>query len=245
MATLLQVEDLSVRYRSGAVGVADVSLEAESGQIVALFGPNGAGKTTTARAVSGFMKSEGATVTGTVRLEGRVITGAEPHHIAALGVTLVPEARKTFGNLTVAENLLAIGKLPPGGRKKVFSLVDSLFPELVRRSGELAGRLSGGQQQMLAIARALATGPRLIVIDEMSLGLHPNVRSALFKAVSEIAKGGAGVLLIEESVASALAISHHCYVLRSGRIRDHGPASKYIGNELVAAGYTEPESDDI
>jgi branched-chain amino acid transport system ATP-binding protein len=245
MTALLQVDSLSVRYRSGAVGVSDVSLEVEAGQVVALFGPNGAGKTTTARAISGFMKTEGVAVAGVVRLEDHEITRAEPHSIAGLGVTLVPETSKTFMNLTVAENLLAIGKLPPGGRRKVFSIVDTVFPELVRRSGELAGRLSGGQQQMLAIARALATQPRLIVIDEMSLGLHPEVRSRLFTTVRDIARAGAGVLLIEESVAAALAIADHCYILRSGRIRDHGPAAKYVGNELVAAGYLEPGIDDI
>jgi branched-chain amino acid transport system ATP-binding protein len=245
MTALLQVDSLSVRYRSGAVGVSDVSLEVEAGQVVALFGPNGAGKTTTARAISGFMKTEGVAVAGVVRLEDHEITRAEPHSIAGLGVTLVPETSKTFMNLTVAENLLAIGKLPPGGRRTVFSIVAAVFPELVSRSSELAGRLSGGQQQMLAIARALATQPRLIVIDEMSLGLHPEVRSRLFMTVRDIARGGAGVLLIEESVAAALEIADQCYILRSGRIRDHGPAAKYVGNELVAAGYLEPGTDDI
>ena len=245
MAALLRIESLSVRYRGGAVGVSDVSLEVEAGQVVALFGPNGAGKTTTARAISGFMKTEGASVAGVVRLEDREITRAEPHFIAGLGVTIVPEASKTFMNLTVAENLLAIGKLPSGGRREVFSMVDAVFPELVRRSSELAGRLSGGQQQMLAIARALATQPRLIVIDEMSLGLHPEMRFRLFTAVRDIARAGAGVLLIEESVAAALEIADQCYILRSGRIRGSGPAENYVGNELVAAGYLEPGTDEI
>jgi branched-chain amino acid transport system ATP-binding protein len=241
VSPLLSVEHIKVRYRNGALGVLDISFEVDAGQIVALFGPNGAGKTTSARAASGFMKTEGAKViSGRVELFGQDATSAEPHTNSLAGVSFVPERNKIFPRLTVAENLDALGRRPPPAqRREIYSFIFDMLPTLAGRRRELAGRLSGGQQQMLAIARALVNRPKLLIIDEMTLGLHPSVHGPLFEVVRRVASGGTAVLIVDESTGLALEAADYCYLLGSGRIRDHGLASKFRGNELLAAGYVE------
>jgi branched-chain amino acid transport system ATP-binding protein len=235
---LLSVEHLMVRYRNGARGVSDVSFTVDDGQVVALFGPNGAGKTTSVRAVSGFLKSEGVRTAGRVLLRGTSVAGLEPHRLASMGVGLVPERGKVFGNLGVGENL-AVARSRARGSAPDLAEILTLFPALADRLGEKAGRLSGGQQQMLALAMALSGRPRLLIIDELTLGLHHSLQPALFDTVRTIAAQGTAVLLVEESTALALRLADYCYLLGGGQIRDEGPAERFVGNDLLAAGYVE------
>jgi branched-chain amino acid transport system ATP-binding protein len=237
---LLEVEDLSIRYKNGALGIQNVSFSVEPSQVVALLGAAGAGKTTTVRGISGFLRAEGAkAVTGTVRMDGRDITNWEPHQVCRLGVLAVPERGKVFPNLSVAENLESIGpRLVQGERRaEVEALVHELFPMLAGRRRELAGRLSGGQQQMLAIARALMSDPRLLIIDEMTLGLHPSLHGPLFEAVLRIAATGSAVMIVDESTGLTLDVAQHCVLLKAGQVWAAGPSEKFRGNELLVAGY--------
>jgi branched-chain amino acid transport system ATP-binding protein len=234
-------ETLKVRYRNGAIGVDSVSLEVRPGQVVAVFGPNGAGKTTTMRAISGFMRSEGARVIqGRVGLFGADVPQREPHRTTRRGVAFVPERRKVFASLTVNENLAASGKLPPRARRtEIYDRIYELFPVLKSRPRELAGRLSGGQQQMLAIGRSLLCEPRLLIVDELTLGLHRSLHLPLFKAMRTIALEGTAVIVVDESTSAALEVVDHCYLLNGGQVTMAGPASQFRGNELLAAGYVE------
>jgi branched-chain amino acid transport system ATP-binding protein len=239
-APMLTVENLQVRYANDALGVNGVSLSVERGRVAALLGPNGAGKTTTVRAIGGFLRSEGARVTrGSVRLEGRDVTRFEPFATSALGVALVPERDKIFPTMSVRENLLALVGLPGRGtdRDEALESVYELFPILRKRSKQPAGLLSGGQQQMLAIARALLQKPKLLVLDEITLGLHHSLHAPLYDVVERISADGVAVLIVDESVGFALEAAHYCYILNAGVVADEGPPEKYKGNELLAAGY--------
>lgn len=235
----LIVKQVKVRYQNGAIGIHDISLEARPHQVVALFGPNGAGKTTSVRAISGFLKSEGArVVAGTVTFGGRNITNAEPHQACRMGISVVPERQKIFRNLTVTENLAALGNAAKGKRKdELRDEVFSLFPMLAGRHRELAGRLSGGQQQMLAIGRALLSDPKVLIIDEMTLGIHQSLHESLFDAVRRIAEAGKSVLIVDESTGAALEVADYCYLIGSGTVRAEGTPEKFRGHELVIAGY--------
>jgi branched-chain amino acid transport system ATP-binding protein len=236
---LLSVENLRVRYRNGALGVTDSSLRVDAGKIVALFGANGAGKTTTLRAIGGFLRTEGARVTeGRIMFDGTDITNWEPHRTAALGIATVVERRKIFANLSVRDNLLALGPRQLGlNRKDKLERVFDLFPILQEKLHQPAGRLSGGQQQMLAVSRGLMCDPKFLMIDEVTLGLHPSMHPVLYNAVRRIADEGAAVLVVDESAASALKVVDYCYLLSGGRLRDEGEPAKFQGAELLAAGY--------
>jgi branched-chain amino acid transport system ATP-binding protein len=214
----LRVENIKVRYRNGALGVIDVSLEVNPGEVVILCGPNGAGKTTTVRAVNGFLKSERAKIiSGRVTFFDRDITNIEPHRTAALGMAFVPERSKIFPALTVSENLEVMAKRPPRStRAKVYSDIFEMFPVLGERQRELAGRLSGGQQQMLAIARSLMCDARLLIIDEITLGLHHSVHGPLFDVMKILASQGKAVLFVDESSEQAIGIADRCYMLSGG-----------------------------
>jgi branched-chain amino acid transport system ATP-binding protein len=242
-AGLLEVDQLRVRYRNGAIGISDVSLRVDPGQVVAVFGPNGAGKTSTVRGISGFLKTEGARIVhGSVRFDGADVTNREPHRQAKRGVAFVPERDKVFPTLSVAENLAALGVFPaPGRQQELLTIVFDLFPVLADRRRELAGRLSGGQRQMLALARAILSDPRLLIIDEMTLGLHHSMQPVLYDAVRTIAATGTSLLLVDESTGFALEVADYCYLLTAGVVVDQGPAEKFRGNELLAAGYLEAE----
>ena len=240
-AVLLAVNQLQVRYRNGAIGVSEVSLQVESGQVVALFGPNGAGKTSTVRGISGFLKTEGARVThGSVTFRDRDITSHEPHYQAKLGIAFVPEREKVFPSLTVAENLATVrAGSSPERRNELAELVQSLFPVLTARRRELAGKLSGGQRQMLALACAVMRDPRLLIVDEMTLGLHHSLQPLLYDAVRAITSMGTAMLLVDESTGFVLELADYAYVLSAGVVIDEGRSNKFRGNELLAAGYVD------
>jgi branched-chain amino acid transport system ATP-binding protein len=237
----VELDSVAVRYGNGALGISDISFRVAENQIVALFGPNGAGKTTSVRALSGFMKTERASVPrGSVRLLGREVTGWEPHRTARLGLGYVPERRKVFGNLSVADNFKASGGLPKGRAfDQAVERVLELFPALRDRRGEQAGRLSGGQQQMLAIARNMIRHPKVLIIDELTMGLHHSFHAPLFDALSRIAAEGTSVIVVDESTGLALDVAHYCYLIVGGKVRDSGPPEKFRGSELLAAGYVE------
>jgi branched-chain amino acid transport system ATP-binding protein len=237
---LLDVAGVTVRYRNGALGIQDVSFSVQPGQIVAVLGAAGAGKTTTVRAVSGFLRGEGARVIkGSITFDSRDITHREPHEVCALGVFAVPERRKIFPNLSVHENLEALGPQVVRGsrRAEVEELVYDLFPILATRKRQLAGRLSGGQQQMLAIARALMSAPTLLILDEMTLGLHPSLHQPLFDAVQRIAAAGSAVLLVDESTGLTLELAQHAVLLRSGQVWASGPSARFGDSEMVVESY--------
>lgn len=227
--SLLEAESIRVRYPNGALGVLDLSLTVEIGQVVALAGPNGAGKSTTLRALSGFARSEGARVVhGSIRVEGREMTNREPYEFSRDGVHCIPERKKVFPNLSVGENLFALGGLPSKDeRSRLLAQIEGLFPPLANRRSQQAGRLSGGERQMLAIARGLMARPRLLVIDEMTLGIHPGVHEVLFDAIREIAAGGTAVLISDENVPLMLRLADTCYQLEFGRIAFSGTADDY------------------
>jgi len=236
---VLRADGLRVRYRNGALGILDVSLEVGQGEIAALLGPNGAGKTTTARALSGFVRTEGAAViSGTVRLLGEDITGFEPHRPAARGLRLVPERRKIFPNLTVSENLQALGGTARGRARSAMDRVFALFPDLANRTKELAGRLSGGQQQMLALARCLLSDPKVLLVDEMTLGLHHSLYPVLADAMRVVAQEGTAVVLIDENTAFALEVASYCYLISAGVVTDQGAAVEFTDNTRIAKSYT-------
>jgi branched-chain amino acid transport system ATP-binding protein len=235
----LTAKSISVRYRNGALGVSDVTLEVGAGQVVSMFGPNGAGKTTTVRALTGFLRTEKTRVVrGRVSLDNVDITNLEPHVVARRGIGFVAERDKIFPNLSVRENLNAIGRVR-GGSEQYIGAVVELFPILGDRFTRPAGQLSGGQRQMLAIARALVRQPSYLVIDEMTLGLHVSVQKQLFDAVKRISAGGTAVLLVDESVGFALDLSDYCYMIRDGHVEHSGKPADFRGGELGAAGYSE------
>jgi branched-chain amino acid transport system ATP-binding protein len=236
---LLTAKSIGVRYRTGALGVVDLSISIPAGGVVSLLGPNGAGKTTTVRALSGFLRTEGAKVcNGTITFDGRDVTGWEPHRLARLGIAAVPERNKVFRNLSVQEHLTSAGL--HRGREERTAAIDlafGLFPILKERLKQSAGRLSGGQQQMLAIARALAGCPKLLIVDEMTLGLHPSLQPILFDAIRTIANAGTAALVVDESTSHALDTADYCYLLDGGYIVHEGLPGAFRGSELLAAGY--------
>ncbi|MFM7065001.1 MAG: ATP-binding cassette domain-containing protein, partial [Actinomycetes bacterium] len=221
---LLVVTDLNVGY-GGLQVLFDVSLEVAEGEVVALMGTNGAGKSTLLRAVTGLTEAD----YGSVILDGRDITHCPPNEIAALGVGQVPGGQGTFGSLTVAENLDVAGWLlrkEPAELRRRTGAVLEVFPELADRLDDPAADLSGGQQQMLALAMALVTRPRLLVVDELSLGLAPVVVGRLAELVAEVAEGGTTVLLVEQSINVALSLASTAVFMERGRVRFSGPADE-------------------
>ena len=228
--SLLEAESIKVRYPNGALGVLDVSLAVEPGQVVALAGPNGAGKSTTLRAISGFARSEGARVIhGSIRVADRTMTNREPYEFSRCGVHCIPERTKVFPHLSVGENLFALGGLPPKGeRTRLLREIEELFPPLASRRTQQAGRLSGGERQMLAIARGLMARPRLLAIDEMTLGIHPAVHTVLFDAIREIAAKGTAVLISDENIPLMLRLADVCYQVDSGNVTFVGTPADYL-----------------
>jgi branched-chain amino acid transport system ATP-binding protein len=237
---LLEAKDVRVRYSNGAIGLSSVSLRVEAGQVVAVLGASGAGKTTCMRALSGFLRTEGARITaGWIRLDGADITGREPHQIARLGVAFVPERRKVFSRLNVAENLAAVRTtVSRASRAQELERVFTLFPILKERRKQIAGSLSGGEQQMLAIGRALLRAPRLLIIDELTLGLHHGLHAPLYDVMARIAAGGTAVVVVDDSTAHAIETAQYCYVLRVGRVDQEGPAAHFRNRDNLLASYT-------
>ena len=232
---LLEVRDLRVQY-GNIEALKGISLEAEPGQVVAILGGNGAGKTTTLRTISGLLRPR----SGSITCAGKSIVGVEAHAIVGLGISHVPEGRRIFNILSVQENLTLGGYLIRSHHeliKERTAAVFDLFPRLAERRGHLAGTLSGGEQQMLAIGRAMMSNPKVLMLDEPSLGLAPMLAKSVLKTVREIASRGAAVLLVEQNARQALAIADQAYVIEVGRIVLEGKASVLAKDERVQKAY--------
>ncbi|MGE0799104.1 MAG: ABC transporter ATP-binding protein [Lautropia sp.] len=231
-APLLQAAGLEVRY--GAVtALADVSFTLGRGEIAAILGANGAGKSTLLRTVSGLLHPR----VGSIRFEGRPIERCEPHDIVRLGISQVPEGRGILAELTVLENL-QLGAYVRGGLRGVAELdgVFGLFPVLRERRSQTAGMLSGGEQQMLAIARSLLARPKVLMIDELSLGLAPKIVGALLRLLVRVRDDGLSILLVEQNVRQTLAVADRVYILANGRIAfDGAPAELRAREDLMGA----------
>ena len=225
----LEVTNLAFAY-DGALAVRDVSLAVQPGEIVALLGANGAGKSTTVRMIAGVLHPQ----KGAIRFGGEALTGVASHQVVRRGITLVPEGRLVFPQMTVMENLQLGAHIKQRG--EVAALVEkafTLFPRLAERRNQLAGSMSGGEQQMLAIARGLMAEPRLIILDEPSLGLMPIVTQEVFKLIEAVNKRGISVLLVEQNLHQALRIAHRGYVLEKGAVVLGGTGQELLANDYV------------
>jgi len=231
---LLEVHDLNVHY-GGIHALKGVTFSVEEGQVVTLIGANGAGKTTTLRAISGLLKPS----KGTVKFAGRTITGMAAHSIVGLGLAHAPEGRGIFANLSVEENLEigAFLRKDPAGIAKDKEHALSMFPRLRERLTQNAGTLSGGEQQMLAIARAMLARPRLLLLDEPSLGLAPQIVQVIFKIVRQIAAEGATILLVEQNAHQALQVAQIGHVLEVGLLVTSGNASDLAKDDKIRKAY--------
>ena len=232
--SLLKVTDLVVSY-GGIEALKGISFEVEEGSIVTLIGANGAGKSTTLRTISGLVKPK----SGRVYFEGRDITDFDTQRIVQTGIALVPEGRRVFANLTVLENL-KIGAYLRTDKEVIeedIKYVFHLFPRLQERSWQLAGTLSGGEQQMLAVARAMMTRPKMIMMDEPSLGLAPLVVKDIFKIIRTLKERGMTVLLIEQNANAALRTCDYAYVLETGSITTEGTGDELLASEAIQEAY--------
>jgi len=234
MSALLEVSDLNLYY-GDAQALVGISLEVAKGEIVAIVGANGAGKTSLIRAIAGIERPR----SGTIRFAGRDITAWESHDICNLGISQIAEGRQLFPNLTSLENL-QMGALAARARrtwKRSLQEVFALFPRLEERQGQLAGTLSGGEQQMLAIGRSLMSCPDLIMLDEPSLGLAPNLVQEMLRAVGALKQKGLTILLVEQNVAASLKLAERAYVMENGRIVMSGSGDELINDERVSQAY--------
>ncbi|MEN3183709.1 MAG: ABC transporter ATP-binding protein [Atribacterota bacterium] len=235
---VLHVEDLHVFY-GGIHALKGITLSVPQGAIVALIGANGAGKSTTLRTISGLVRAK----RGKIFFGGEDITEDPPHRIVEKGIAMVPEGRRIFPNLTVMENLLlgAYTRRDHHGLRRDLDWVFALFPRLKERTWQKGGTLSGGEQQMLAVARALMSRPRLLMMDEPSLGLAPLLVREIFEIIQELCKSGVTILLIEQNAKAALEIAHYAYVLETGRIVLEGEGKKLLEDERVRKAYLGEE----
>lgn len=234
MGTMLTVNDINVFY--GAIhAIKGVSLEVNEGEIVTLIGANGAGKSTILRTISGLLKPK----TGSIQFEGQEIAGMPAHEIVKTGISQVPEGRRIFAEMSVLENLElgAFTRKDKDGIKADMELVFDRFPRLKERIVQLAGTLSGGEQQMLAMGRALMSRPRLLLLDEPSMGLAPLLIKEIFAIIQDINKTGTTVLLVEQNANMALSIAHRAYVLETGRITLSGDAKELAASDEVRKAY--------
>ena len=232
MSNILEIRDLRVSF-GGIRAVDGISFDVEEGKIVTLIGANGAGKSTILRSIAGITKPQ----SGKIVFSGSDITGQSPDRIVSQGVTLVPEGRRVFSNLTVLENLRIGAYLRRDSIADDIAYVYSLFPRLKERSWQLAGTLSGGEQQMLAVGRALMSRPRLIMMDEPSLGLAPLIVKNIFEIIKTINSHGITVLLIEQNANMALKIAHTGYVNETGHIIMSGTGAELLADERVKEAY--------
>ncbi len=234
MSSILSIRDLKVHY-GGIEALKGISFDVEEGAIVTLIGANGAGKSTTLRTIAGLVKPSG----GTVEYQGQDITGMDTRLIVGRGMVMVPEGRRVFGNLKVLENL-KIGAYLRGDEKAVeedIERVYTLFPRLKERHWQLAGTLSGGEQQMLAVGRAMMSRPRLLMMDEPSLGLAPLVVKDIFDTILTLNAEGITILLVEQNANAALRIAQTGYVLETGLVTLSGSGESLLGNEAVREAY--------
>jgi branched-chain amino acid transport system ATP-binding protein len=227
---LLVVDDLAYAY-SGVAAVRGVSLEVRPAEIVALLGSNGAGKSTTVKAIAGALRPE----RGRVTFKGEPIAGEPCHVVVRRGITLVPEGRLVFPQMTVLDNLHmgghALGSAAESARN--IERVCAIFPRLAERRGQLAGSMSGGEQQMLAIARGMMSSPALMILDEPSLGLMPILVQELFRVIQRVNGEGVSILLVEQNVHQSLRVAHRGYVMEKGQIVLSGSGQELLGNEFV------------
>ena len=232
--SLLEVKDLRVSY-GGIEALRGVSFSVEEGQIVTLIGANGAGKSTTLRTITGIVKAKG----GSITYEGQNILGLDTQKVVQRGISLVPEGRRVFPNLTVLENLKigAYLRKDEAGIKNDMERVYTLFPRLKERSWQLAGTLSGGEQQMLAVGRALMASPKLMMMDEPSLGLAPLVVKDIFDIIRQLSAQGITILLIEQNANAALHAAHYGYVMQTGVITLQDTGEKLLNNQSVQEAY--------
>jgi branched-chain amino acid transport system ATP-binding protein len=231
---LLNVENLVVFYGS-IQALRGVSLRVEAGEVVTLIGANGAGKSTTLRTISGLLEPK----QGRIEFDGQSIQGWPPHRIVQSGLVQVPEGREIFANLTVDENLQLAGytRKDRAGIRQDRERALQLFPRVRERLQQQAGTLSGGEQQMLAIARALVARPKLLMLDEPSLGLAPQVVRSIFQVIREINREGTTILLVEQNANMALHVAHRAYVIEVGEIRMEGPAAEMAASDEVRKAY--------
>ena len=229
---MLKIENLSVNY-GGIEAVRDISFEVPEGAIITLIGANGAGKSTTLRAIAGLLKPK----SGSITYNGEELIGKPTDQIVSRGITLVPEGRRVFHDMTVLENLKIGAYLRKDNLTEDIRWVYDLFPRLEERSWQAAGTLSGGEQQMLAVGRALMSKPKVIMMDEPSLGLAPIIVQGIFDIIKEINRQGVTVLLIEQNANMALHIADIGYVLETGRITMTGPGKELLQDENVKKAY--------
>ncbi|MDQ6774418.1 MAG: ABC transporter ATP-binding protein [Candidatus Dormibacteraeota bacterium] len=231
---LLEIEGVDAFY-ARVQALRGISLNLDRGEIVALIGSNGAGKTTTLRTISGLMHP----TTGTITFDGRDITRTPPHQIVGLGICQAPEGRRLFARLTVQDNLEmgAYARSDRQGVKDSLERVFSLFPRVKERRTQLAGTLSGGEQQMVAISRALMAEPKVLMLDEPSLGLAPIIVDTIFEIIHEINSSGVPILLVEQNAVKALSVAHRAYVLETGVIVKTGAGRDMLESEDVQKAY--------
>lgn len=231
---MLKVNKLNVYY-DGIHALKDINIEVNEGEIVTLIGANGAGKTSTLRAISGLTPYK----TGDIQFNNKTIKSVQPHKLVGYGIGHVPEGRKIFANLSVKENLElgAYLRNDKDGIKKDYEMIYEKFPRLKERINQLAGTLSGGEQQMLAIGRALMNRPKLLLLDEPSMGLAPIVVKNIFDTIQEINKSGTTILLVEQNAHMALSIANRAYVLETGNVVLSGNADEVLKDEKVRSAY--------
>jgi len=233
MVVALEVENLEAGYEPGLPIVRGASLRVEEGEIVAILGPNGAGKSTLVKAVAGLVTVSG----GRSLLFGQDITRVAAHRMVFEGLAFVPQTENVFVNLSIAENLELAAAIVRANRQERLAPVYTMFPDLARQRNLPAGQLSGGQRQMLAVARALITRPRLLILDEPSAGLSPKLVAQVFDKLREVRASGVTVLLVEQNVKAALALADRAAVLVEGRERIVAPCAELLGDERIAALY--------
>ena len=234
---MLEIRDLDAAYGDIRV-LAGVGLSVGAGEIVALLGPNGAGKSTLLNTIAGLLPPRA----GSIRWKGEDLAAVRPHLVIERGVALVPEGRRLFGTMTVEENL-ELGAFAVRARREMaagFERVYALFPDLRERRRQLVRALSGGQQQMVAVGRALMAQPALLMLDEPSLGIAPRLVASIFAALAEINRAGVAIFLVEQNVHAALTLAHRAYVLESGRIASQGPAADLLRDPHVRRAYLGP-----
>jgi branched-chain amino acid transport system ATP-binding protein len=234
---VLEIHDLEAAYGDIRV-LTGVTLSVGPGEIVALLGPNGSGKSTLLNSIAGLLRPHG----GTIRWQGADLTAVRPHLVVERGVALVPEGRRLFGGMTVEDNLELGAFAARARRERAASLerVYAVFPDLRDRRRQLVRALSGGQQQMVAVGRALMTKPVLLMLDEPSLGIAPRLVASIFQALGEINRAGVGVFLVEQNVQAALTLAHRAYVLEAGRIAGQGSAAELLRDPHVRRAYLGP-----
>ena len=235
---MLEIANLEVVYNDVVLVLRGLSLEVREGQIVALLGANGAGKTTALRAITGLLDvHEGDVTKGSIEYDGKEIHEKEPSKIVKAGISQVMEGRRVFAELSVDENLITGAFTNRSNESANYDRVMGLFPRLLERRGQTAGLLSGGEQQMLAIARALMAEPKLLILDEPSLGLAPKLVEQVRDTIVEINKQGTSVLLIEQNARMALSIADYGYIMETGKVVMDGDPSKLLGDEDVQEFY--------